>query len=1459
MKYSLTALLLVLFFGMIHAQRPNSFSFDQTKFIGEFEAFIKSSSKGDIKNLGEEFAGYYNSGKFSSVQKLQIIKLCNQMLDKNASLSPDFENYLKTINSFITNNFLSKFDNWHKTLSASLQSSKADFHNFLLISKNVFAENKLLDLGGYSWNSSSLDAELQMLDEPVFVFKSLDLFCFTPGDTFEVYNTSGRFYPSKNIWIGKGGKVDWTRVGLDSSKVYAQLKNYKIDFNDGLMIADSATFYNKEIFAKPLIGRVSDKPLGQSQGEKSIFPQFEGYSSTFSGITFGKAQFRGGFGMRGALVVGKGVGETKSELWFYFKAKPVIKVSAEEFYIRENKISSQKSEVSIYLDKDSIYHPQLLFNYYVKEDKISLYRDDKVGISSAPFTDFFHNVEFYVDEIKWDINNPKIDIDNMAGDAPVKFESANYFRDYYYEKLQGILDYNPLARIKKYCEDRDTKSFTIESYAAANRSNISDIRIQMILLNDKGFVNFDAKKNIVTIKNKLKDFVNAHYGKTDYDAISFNSIISAIPNAHISLINNDLVIQGVPKFYFSDSQNVYILPKDQVITLKKNRNMDFSGKVRAGMVDLYGNNFAFDYNNFKIRLNNIDSLKFLIYDEKQGYMSPIKSVIQNIYGTLEIDHPFNKSGRRKYPKYPIFTSDVGSKVFYDYHSTQNGVYDREKFYFAVDPFTLDSLADLNLLTLQLAGTFVSGGIVPEMPEKLSMQPDKSLGFYIPNDTTKSYTLYRGKGSSKMSLSLSNEGLIGDGVVSYLASRSTSNRFVFLLDSMNAKCKNFENDRTSLFPTIIKSKNTTNHWIPYQDTMFIANKDEPIRVGNEMARLTGSIILTPSKMNAKGRFDIRDGEIESEMYELKPDQILSDDARFRQKWPGDSTRIAFETESVKSVVNLDKMYADFTYNKQGVINNTFKYNNYVGSFEKLRWDIIPRTLEFKGPTPKENPKLASYLLSTKGSQDKLTFYTSSVKMKVTDYVMNIEGIPFINIADSRIMPDSGKAVIRENAEMDMLTNASIYGDTITKFHKLERATVKINGRTDIVGAGTYIYTDKNNTQQEFYFEKLYVADKKFIEGTTVIRDTSVFYVGPKMRFMGNTILRTNTKNLAYNGFFKAEHKMFLPRTDWFRSEEVINPDSVYINVKTTLTNLSRQSLTNGFYISNDSTHVYPALFSRKRNTSDAELFGCSGVFTYNEKFDEFQLGPYDKVFGTAKRGNLMVLSLAKKIIFGEGVFNFGFKSDGFNLLSAGMANYKYEDTSFTLRAFMSLDFLLPQQALKMMFDSLSEQTVNSPANFQDKRLTTLALSQFLDEKIVNKFSGDLADELGSKNSDPILKTILITEINLEWNQAKRAFISTGDFGIRSFDKLLLERRLNGKMEIVKRRSGDDFTFYIQNGTNDSWYYFKFQKNTMAVASSDIFFNDVIKQTQDKISKERKDYRLRQANFSERNKFVRSIKQ
>ncbi len=1433
------------------AQAQRSFSFDVLQYPNDLDDYFDKSGSSTAKDAVAEFISYYNSGKFTNKQKIQMIKLTNQMLSFNYQPSPHFENYFNAINGLVVNNLVAKFDNWHKATEKAFTQGKTECYNFLEISSNVLYFKVLLKTPGINWTATNLDVDFTSKTTPMFIFKNTDLFGITPGDTLEIYRTSGTYDAAKSMWYGRGGRTDFTRVGLDSAKVFCDLNGFKLNLADGDLIADSAMFNYIGLLDQPLYGKLVDKAMAKSLGNKSVYPRFDSYLKTFSQLSFGRGKYTGGFGMRGDEIVCKGSDSTTADLVFYFKNKPVLRIAAQEMILRGDRIGTQKAAVSIYLEKDSIFHPQLEFGYKLSNDYVSLYRDKKQGVSSTPFYDSYHKVEFYCDQIKWDLNNPSIDIDMINDDEPARFESVNYFRDVRYERIQGMLGYNPLQRVKLYCEKFKVSGFTIKDYAANFKSEVSSIRLQMITLNDYGFVTFDEKRDYVTVKRKLKDYVNAHFGSTDYDAITFLSVTGKqYTNASISLINNDLQIEGVPQFYFSDSQNVYIIPRNQRITLKKNRNMDFSGKLRAGKADFYGNGFSFDYNTFQVRLNNVDSMKFLYRDSKLGVDLPIKSAIQNIYGTLAIDHPYNKSGRKKFPGYPIFKSDVGSKVYYDKPSTQLGVYDRNRFYFDVEPFTMDSLNELDLEKMALGGTLVSGGIIPDLKYALYLQPDKSLGFKLKR-TDAGYPMYGGKGRGFVDLALSDEGFFGTGEVNYLASVSKSDQFVMLLDSLNGQCNTFDNKRTAIFPDVVAT-NTYNHWMPYKDTMLITRTEAEIPFSNKRATLDGTIIYTPSSMHATGAIKVEEAQLTSYDFWLQPDQILSEEAYFKLYDLDDKSKFAFSSASVNARVDLENRLGDFKYNKKGVINAYFNFNLYAGSFDEFFWRMDPRIVDFKSAEPDGKN---TYLVSTRKQQDSLTFTTSITTLAIKDYTMYAKKIPFIAVGDAQIFPDSNKVVIRGNAEIDVLNRAKIQADTVNRYHNIDSVSIKIAGKFNVQGSGKYQYVDKKKNVQKFFMDEIFINKAHQLIGKSNIPDTINFFVGPKIQFRGKAVLTSVVKNLEYDGYFLPVHTLPLPKTEWFKNAAVVNPDSVYINVKSPSKNMNQQTIYNGFNISNDSAHVYTMFFSRKRNQSDPELMKIEGTLFYDEKNKEFKMGSFEKLFNNSYKGNLMTVNEEAKSISGEGMVNMGFDKTKFEVKAAGNINYSLVDTSFNMNLVMLLDFPFPQPALRIMVDSLSDQSLSAEVPKFDGPFLSKALAEVVEDKNIKRVVEDLEQDKTIRSISSLEKTIFFTDLKMVWNPLTKSMMSDGDMGINSFGKYKFERKVTGKMQFIKRRSGEDFTLFIQSVVG-SWYYFKFQKGIMYTVGSDPMYNKLIKDNSDKISK-KDDYKLRLANISAKNQFLRAL--
>jgi hypothetical protein len=1447
MKKSFLLFFLLICAGASYAQ----LSFEPRQFIIDFEDYVNQTGTKPAREAMEEFAAYYNASKINNSQKILVVKLSNEFINKNIPANI-IENYVKAMAGLIMNNQVGSFDGWMKAAKIASDESKEALGNYMEFSKNVFYEKVLARVGNAVWSIDNMEMVMDLRGgKPNMIFKNTNIICLTPGDTLTILNTTGKFLPATNEWKGNSGMYLWSRVGLDSSTLYATLKSYTINFEQGEVRADTALLSYPSLFTEAVSGTLIDRPFVQSMGVKSTYPKFSSHKRNYRNLPFGQARFSGGFGLTGRVIRGLGSDSAKAELTFFFKARPVLKIRSDEFVVRGDRVATKKAEMSLLLDQDSVFHPQIEFVYRFSDHFVHVFRTN-VGVSQAPFYDAYHGMEFYADEIKWKLENPKLDVDMVNDNEPAKFESFNYFRDHRYERIQGILDYNPLQRIKTYVEKNKIKGFYIKDYAANFKSNLSDIKLQMIQLNDLGYISYDSQKEFVTVKRKLYDYVNAHYGRTDYDALAFFSIIKRYPNATISLINNDLQIQGVPKFHFSDSQNVYVVPQDQILNIRKNRGMDFSGKVRAGKTEFFGSGFAFDYTTFQVRLNNVDSMRFYYKDEKTGRDLPIKSVLQDVYGTLSIDHPANKSGRKKIPGYPIFKSDKGSNVFYDKYETQKGVYKRELFYFEVDPFTLDSLTDLDFKTLSLAGTMHAANIVPDFRYTLSLQPDRSFGFLKPT-VEEGYPLYGGKGRGFLELALSEEGFFGNGNVRYVASNSESEKFILLIDSMNADVKNFTNDRTGRFPDAIAS-DVYEHWRPYQDSMYVTPKSGGIFFSKNRAELQGILTITPEKMGGNGNVNIADAQLNSTSFWLQPDNVSADTSTFRVLNKEDANSFSFYTGNVNSNVDLNVRHGRFMYHEQNV-NTNFVVNQYVGSFRYFDWLIDERKLDFV--SYQKDGKDASYLLSVRKTQDSLQFTTGKSTLDLKEYTLYSQNIPFIRLADAFIYPDSGFATIRKEAAMDMLKNATIVADTVLKFHKIEKSNAQILGRFNLNADGVYQYIDKDKKVQQFYMNVVKVNEQRRLIGKTSIPDSINFYAGTKIRFQGTANLLSIERNLEYEGFFLPIHILDRPKSEWFRNSAIINPDSVYININPDIRNDKRQAMMVGLGVSNDTTHVYPTFFTRKRNATDLELMRVNGILYYDESDKVFKMGNSGRIFYKKFGGNYTELNESKKELYYEGAFNTGTQNGKFEFYTGGKGIFQLKDTSFSMDVMTLMDFPFPNNATKLMFDSINYQSASAEVTKNDLTILSPAITEYLkDEKTREKVIDDLSDN-SIRLVNELEKLFLFSNIQFEWNTRSRAFISIGDLSLNSIVKNRVERKLYGRIQITKKRGGDDFVFYFE-APEGTWYYFRYQKGTMYALSSDILFNKYIREDGDKISKKYEDYKLRLANIAERNRLVRTLK-
>ena len=124
----------------------------------------------------------------------------------------------------------------------------------------------------------------------------------------------------------------------------------------------------------------------------------------------------------------------------------------------------------------------------------------------------------------------------------------------------------------------------------------------------------------------------------------------------------------------------------------------------------------------------VDSMNFYVRSrlpDKYGEypLIRVRNVIEDMSGELLIDHPSNRSGKIYMPEYPIFNSKKISYVYYDKSCIYQDVYNRDNFFYHINPYTLKNLDKFSTDSLRFDGYLSSGGIFPDIYEPLVIMED----------------------------------------------------------------------------------------------------------------------------------------------------------------------------------------------------------------------------------------------------------------------------------------------------------------------------------------------------------------------------------------------------------------------------------------------------------------------------------------------------------------------------------------------------------------------------------------------------------------------------------------------------------------------------------------------------------------------------------------------------------------
>ena len=940
---------------------------------------------------------------------------------------------------------------------------------------------------------------------PVLILKDVFLTMVANGDSVIIPNTGGDLMLNTGIFVGKGGKFDWTTVGRPD--IFVTLGDYALNVANPRLQADDVTL-SHPASPKPVKGVFEYNSKKKGTVQAAQFPRFMSWQNDVALPNLGKdVIYQGGFALAGARIVGASASAKPAVITVLDGGKPAFRVRSNRFEFADvmgkgtpadssfnggllpgeslggtsgrtaSLITAASAQFSGYIDADSITHPSVQFRYDKDARVAWLNRQEKSSYARVPFTDTYHKFYIQPEVMRWDVSRRKVDFYQVGAkrEVPVRMESFDYFVPERYANITVDYGFHPLQIAANYISKNKTQTFLADDLAQMARLNPTTLGGALERMVIEGYLDKDPNTGFMRLSRKGILYVLAYNKQKDYDNFQIQSQFvsnDSIKNATINLNDKFLLVRGVRTFTISDSLKIYGVPTDKTLKIGKGRAFTLNGQLKSGNFRYSGRNMAFDYDKFAMNLNKIDSITFTPQKlAAQGKTDEVGGDIKyDKPGMVYFGTPDNKSGRVKDKKITQrLVMPEGMTVYFNQPTRENLAYN-DKVYFKIPAIDNDSLGKGDI---SFIGTFYSDGIFPPFKAELKTMPDNTLGF-VHKAPAGGYPVYGSKPGATNSnvkfageLSMDRSGLRADGVLNHLTASLTTGGMLFMTDSLLASGPKGEIKegvsgkvpKQVYFPAV-QLNDYSLKWWPKADSMVIMTQKGNFNFYNGSTKLEGNLVLRTSGLFGNGTLRRADSEALSTSIKFNKDGFLAEDAQFKIESAGAQRGIAnkpillgtgldVDFNQVKGVVGLA-----INAPKNQAIDDTLKasmefpYAAYKTNINRAQWNINAKTIAMRGDVK------TSTFTATGEEQEELIFNGAAALYDVEKMALNISGVPFVTSADARIIPDKGLVSIKRNGEMMPFKNARLELDTISRHHKLKNGNIQVLSRTRFAGDATY---------------------------------------------------------------------------------------------------------------------------------------------------------------------------------------------------------------------------------------------------------------------------------------------------------------------------------------------------------------------------------------------------------------------
>ena len=1442
-------------FNFLYAQKGKAVDFTRAGLPTELQAYLdQATSEKEVKSKNAALISSFSSNYSALEGQMQdrVTTIFNTLQKLRVRPHPDVSGFVNTFNKMCQQSG-GNFTPWIESIEYIQSRNKKvkDFTDFVEFTDGLLADRTLYGSRSCTWQlqgGCAFSIRYEQGEIKVVVDKPVELYYSSDRDNGTIYGTTGTYYYFDNRWEGNGGRLNWDRTGIPTTACWAILSKYEAVTKFPKFVADSVQFTNTNYFSQPIYGRVEEALSSKMEPEKYTFPKFRSYQKDFKmkDILPG-VDYSGSFMMNGSKFI---TSDTKNPatLIFYRQGQTFVTVQSVKFTITATKIVSENAAVKLYVDGDSITNNGITVRYLAQEKQLNLINDSKRNYYS-PYSDTYHNMDLYCEQIVWKMAEDKLELSMLgaSGDQSFStFESSSYYSERKFREIGGIDQINPVIRVYRYMQSRDmVYEFFMDEFAQAIKMDIMQAKSMIHNLARSGLVSYNEAQGKIYVNDKLVDYAKASAKSQDYDydALVLESA-SRRNNAELDLKSNALNVHGVEKFILSDSQQVVIYPRQGELEVRKNRDINFNGRIHAGRFIFYATNATFLYDDFKLDLPQVDSMIFYVtkFNNPQE-QHVVYTPLHNLTGFLQIDQSDNHSGlKRVTEKYPIFTSQKDSYVYYDRKDIYNGTYVRDRFYYTIHPFVVKDMVDFVTDSLSFNGVLTSAGIFPDIEEPLKVQPDYSLGF-VRKTPRGGYPAYGGKGHFTSRLDLSYRGFRAQGQVDYLTSVTQSKNIVFMPDSMVSVSDTFYVKPEGPFPDINVSR-ATQRWYPYADSMLVSQlpNGPQFKMYKREASLSGNVVLKPEAAYATGAVTIREGTLESPRFVLRPAEMDSRVTAFTLR-SDTYNNIAFYATDMSAHVDYTKRRADFVCNHD-MGRTQLPLLLYAAYVDKFSWEMDKKELDLinsksessqglEGLTLRERfahkEQPGALFVSTDPTKDSLNFHAVCSTYYYNAGQLSCRQVFTVNSADAVIAPGGDTLHVSRGGIISIMRHSQLLASRQNRYHLIYDADLLIEGAKKYSGKGYIDYVDVDNKKQKIYLSEIAPDNSGVSIGKGFISDSANFTLNSAFGFAGNVRVEADKEFYFFDGGVRLLHKCNTgAELGLLAYSSYLNPRQILVTVPEIPTDWKGNRITASMLFDKRDMMPYAAFLTAER-AADNELMGAHGYVTYDNDKHEYMIASAEKIQDPENVvDRYLTLNTQTCEMTAEGPIDFNVKQNHVKLFNYGTAILGgKKEGDLEMQSILGFTFPIDEKVLGAMAQIIGDDLRLSPSTPGNEATRRSMIYYMGAEQGAEAYSTYVSTGFFDKMPKEYESTILIEGIDWTYDPVL-GYRYDGVASLAMVGKKQLHLSTRVKAQLYRKGNGVFLVLYIQVAS-DHWYYFNYEFNSqqMLIQSSVGEWVDMIK--------------------------------